>query len=393
MRLHDRYLFRELLTPLAYCLGGFLVFWISYFFFTELDTMQEHKLRLFDCVEYAAAMMPGFFVMVLPIALLLALLYALTQHSRYHELTALRAAGVSLWRLCAPYFVVGLVATGIHFALNEVAVPRAANWSEDILNRHAQPADDDAPAVADSAQKSNARPKVAKKSGNKTKFANIGFRSGSNHIWQIGEYDSVAKAMVNPNVTWTLADGSWRSLRAERAERTNGLWGFYNAQMFAQTGASGTLQPSFTTNYIAMPEFDETPKQIMSDIKLSDSQTLRGSRNADIPLKDLRDFLRLHPKLPAADANALLTKYYGRLAAPWTCLVVVLIAIPFGAQSGRRNLFFGVAGSIFICFAYFVLQQVSLAFGMNGVLPPWLAAWLPNLFFAVAGTALILRTR
>ena len=46
--LHDRYLFRELLTPLAYCLGGFLVFWIAYFFFTEIGTMQEHKFGLFD---------------------------------------------------------------------------------------------------------------------------------------------------------------------------------------------------------------------------------------------------------------------------------------------------------------------------------------------------------
>jgi lipopolysaccharide export system permease protein len=69
------------------------------------------------------------------------------------------------------------------------------------------------------------------------------------------------------------------------------------------------------------------------------------------------------------------------------------MAIPFGAQSGRRNLFVGVAGSIFICFGYFVLQNVSLALGMNGQLPPWLAAWLPNLFFAAAGTCLILRTR
>ena len=142
-----------------------------------------------------------------------------------------------------------------------------------------------------------------------------------------------------------------------------------------------------------MPEFDETPKQILSSIKMSDSQTLRGSRSADIPLRDLREYLKLHPDLPAEDAAALRTKYYGRLAAPWTCLVVVLMAIPFGAQSGRRNLFFGVAGSIFICFAYFVLQQVSLAFGMNGHLAPWLAAWLPNFAFAAAGTILILRTR
>ena len=375
MRLHDRYLFRELLTPLAYCLGGFLVFWVAYFFFSEIDTMQEHQLRLFDCAEYAAAMMPGFLILVLPIALLLALLYALTQHSRHHELTALRAAGVSLWRLCAPYFIVGIAAGGIYFLINEVVVPRCANWTEEILSRHVQLENN---------------PKA------KTHFTKIGFRTAhANRIWQIGEYDAVTHIMLNPNVTWMTADGSWRALNAARAGRTNNVWIFSNAKMFAQVGTNGNLVSLFSqpTNLIAMPEFDETPRQILSNIKMSDSQTVRGSRSADIPLKDLREYLKLHPDLPRDDANALRTKLYERLSLPWTCLVVVFIAIPFGAQSGRRNLFFGVAGSIFICFAYFVLQQVSLAFGMNGILPAWLAAWLPNLLFATAGTILIVRTR
>jgi lipopolysaccharide export system permease protein len=310
---------------------------------------------------------------VLPIALLLALLYALTQHSRYQELTALRAAGVSLWRLCAPYFVVGLAASGIYFVLNEIIVPRCADWADEILSRHVQT--DDGPKA-------------------KTHFTKIGFRTAhANRIWQIDEYDAATKIMSGPNVTWTLPDGSWRELRAERAGRTNGVWIFSNAKLFTQISPHGSLVPTFTTNLIAMPEFDETPKQILSTIKLSDSQALRGSRSADIPLKDLREYLKLHPDLPRDDANALRTKYYGRLAAPWTCLVVIFIAIPFGAQSGRRNLFFGVAGSIFICFSYFVLQQISLAFGMNGHLPAWLAAWLPNLFFATLGTVLIVRTR
>jgi lipopolysaccharide export LptBFGC system permease protein LptF len=72
---------------------------------------------------------------------------------------------------------------------------------------------------------------------------------------------------------------------------------------------------------------------------------------------------------------------------------VVFIAIPFGAAPGRRNLFFGVAGSIFICFAFFILQQIGLALGMNAFLPAWLAAGLPNLFFAALGVVLTLRIR
>jgi lipopolysaccharide export system permease protein len=392
MRLHDRYLFRELLTPLAYCLGGFLVFWVSYFFFTELDNLQEHRLTLVECGEYALAMLPGFFVMVLPIALLLALLYALTHHARYHELTALRAAGISLWRLCAPYFAVGLAAAAIHFALNEFAVPFAGGWSQEILSRH-EPATAGDAAAADPGKKIKAGAKKNNAGAGKTHFTKIGFRIHPNRIWQVGEYDAPTKSMQNPNVTWTLPDGSWRSLQAERAGRTNGVWIFYNAKLFAQNGAQGNLLPLGTTNAIALPEFDETPRQILSDLKMSDTQTLRGSRSADIPLKDLREYLRLHPDLPREDAPAYLTKYYGRLAGPWTCLVVVLIAIPFGAPSGRRNLFFGVAGSIFICFTFFILQSIGMTLGLGGRLEPWLAAWLPNLVFAAAGVILTARVR
>jgi len=85
--------------------------------------------------------------------------------------------------------------------------------------------------------------------------------------------------------------------------------------------------------------------------------------------------------------------FHGRLAAPWTCLVVVLIAIPFGAGSGRRNLFFGVAGSIFIVAGYLLTQKLSLAVGTAGYLPAWLAAWLPNLLFGATGIALTTRVR
>jgi lipopolysaccharide export system permease protein len=71
----------------------------------------------------------------------------------------------------------------------------------------------------------------------------------------------------------------------------------------------------------------------------------------------------------------------------------VLIAIPFGAPSGRRNVFVGVAGSIFLCFAYFVLMQIGLAMGSGGWMPAWVAAWLPNIVFSLLAIFLINRVR
>jgi len=373
MRLLDRYLFRELLTPLAYCLGGFLIFWISYDLFNELEEMQERKLHLLDILAYSLAMTPEFLVTVLPVALLLALLYTLTNHARHNEITAMRAAGVSLWRVCVPYFIIGLVASGALFGLNEWCVPRSVNWAWQIKTRYVHKPDD---------------PDV------KNDFRNFGFTNARAHrTWFIGEYHNKFAEMIRPQVDWSLPDGSSRRLYADRAVRTNGVWTFFKVTEYSQAGASAPLLPSRQTNVLAMPEFDETPQEIQSEIKISSYQNIRTSRKMDIPLADIFAYLRLHPDLSRADSNWLFTKFYGRLAAPWTCLVVVLIAIPFGAASGRRNLFVGVAGSIFICFTFFVLQQISLALGSGGYLPAWLAAWLPNFIFGAVGLALTARVR
>ncbi len=371
MRLLDRYLFRELLTPLAYCLGGFLVFWISYDMFTKLEEMQERKLHLLDVLGYNVAMTPEFLVTVLPVALLLALLYTLTNHARHNEITAMRAAGVSLWRICVPYLIVGLAASAALFALNEWCVPRSTDWANRILSRYVQKPDD--------VQTQN-------------QFRSFSFVHERGHrIWVIGEYHVKPAEMFNPMIKWTLPNGLRRQLQAEHAVYTNGMWTFFNAADFE--GDATSLVPFFQTNVLVMPEFDETPLEIQNEIIINSCQSLRSARKADIPLAVILRHLRLHPNLSRADSSWLLTKLHGRLAAPWTCLVVVLIAIPFGAASGRRNLFVGVAGSIFICFTYFVIQQVSLALGSSGSLPAWLAAWLPNMIFGATGLLLMARVR
>src|SRR5687767_395714 len=111
MRLLDRYLLRELLLPFGYCLGGFLIFWISFDLIGRVDEFQKNHLTIVDIAEYYLVTSPEVLRDILPIVLLLALLYALTTHARYNELTAMRAAGIGLWRFSAPYFAVGLFFT------------------------------------------------------------------------------------------------------------------------------------------------------------------------------------------------------------------------------------------------------------------------------------------
>ena len=372
MRLLDRYLLRELLVPLGYCLSGFLLLWVASDLVTELSGFQEKKLHAGDIAQYYLVKTPEFIVLVLPMALLLALLYSLTNHARHNEITAIRAAGVSLWRLCFPYLAVGLVASMAVFWLNEYCVPQSADQAEQIRNRRS-PVPEGAPA--------------------KDKLLNQGLTNARDgRQWIIGLYDLRTGEMLRPVVVSKLTDGSHIELHAARAVRLNGIWNFYDALEYKRPVQADALPILLLkTNLLAKPEFSETPEQIKSEIQISGVNGLSKAKRADIPIAVILNYLRLHPY--PSQAAALYTKLAGRLAAPWTCFVVVLIAIPFGAGSGRKNVFVGVASSIFICFAYFVLQQVCQAAGAGGKIPPWLAGWLPNLTFGFAGLLLTARVR
>ncbi len=372
MRLLDRYLLRELLFPLGYCLGGFLILWISSDLLNMLHDFQEKNLLVRDILQYYLVTSPEFLVLVLPMALLLALLYSLTNHARHHELIAIRAAGVSLWRLCLPYMAVGFAFTILHFALNELWVPNSVEAAERILNRRTV---------------KQTRP------DQRNIVRNLGFRNERDgRTWHIGNYRLKTHEMENVIVEERLPDGARRELYAQSGMRIDKVWTFSNA--LELTYAPGALDPTDRnpTEKLAIPEFSETPEQIRSEIKISTARS-KTVRNTNLPLVEILNYFRLHPRLTRLDEHWLYTQLHGRLAAPWTCLVVVLIAIPFAAGSGRRNVFVGVASSIFIGFSYFVLMQLGVALGSGGYVPPWLAAWFPNISFGLTGLWLAARVR
>ena len=374
MRLLDRYLLRELLVPLGFCLWGFLLLWVSSDLFTNLGELQKQGMVVRDIADYYLVKLPEFLVLVLPIALLLALLYALTNHARHQEITAMRAAGVSLWRIAVPYLGVGFLASLALFVVNECWAPSSDERAKVIMKRHQAP-DPNAPGPQE--------------------YRGLGFdNTRDGRRWHADLYNLVTGEMHGVGVYPIELDGSklW-ALRAGRARRIDGVWTFYDVHPFKKAAGTNELEPLPPTNVLAVPEFSETLEEINSEIKISDSMSMRAAKKADVPIKDLVNYLRLHPHLDRSRQYWLYTKLEGRLAAPWTCIVVVLIAIPFGAAGGRRNVFVGVASSIVICFIYFVLLQIGLALGTSGRLSAWLAAWFPNLAFALVGLWMTARIR
>jgi lipopolysaccharide export LptBFGC system permease protein LptF len=489
MRLIDRYLLRELLVPLGYCLGGFLIFYVAFDLIASLNRYQEHQLSVRDVVELYAVKTPEILSSILPVALLLALLYALTNHSRHNELTALRAAGISLWRICASYFALGLALSGVVLMLNEYWVPDSVDKQDAIMEHRTTPG----------------------AYGSLGNHANLMFSNAREHRkWVIGLYDFNTDTIQSTHVYWRENGVSWHIV-APHGEYYNGMWTFYGqmafitndvvdlksltqkllhpdnnitiylgsqlsketqdllakypaqqplllahlvddfnhivrqstlydtrrfaavkispeaANLIAQkpqdsqmaalncilladvfpaelsrnsicsvivyrgdTHNGFELVPFLNTNMLTMPEFTENPREFANEARFSDRfRNKMGTEDIEAPILDIMDYLKAHPDLNPEYRRSLETQMHSRIASPWTCLVVVMIAIPFGAVSGRRNIFAGVAGSIVICFVYFIMLKLSLALGTGGYVPGWVAAWLPNVCFGLLGAVLL----
>src|SRR5204863_4332236 len=100
---------------------------------------EQANLKPLAIGDYYLALLPMLLHDIVPPAvLLLDLLYALTNHARHQELTAMHAAGVSLWRLCVPYLAVGLLFSVVLLLLNERWVPNSLEMADQIRKRHVE---------------------------------------------------------------------------------------------------------------------------------------------------------------------------------------------------------------------------------------------------------------
>ncbi|MGM0502953.1 MAG: LptF/LptG family permease, partial [Bacillota bacterium] len=95
-------------------------------------------------------------------------------------------------------------------------------------------------------------------------------------------------------------------------------------------------------------------------------------------------------KQSGLDATKLVVEYHFKLAQSLACLIFVLIGAPLSVKSEHGRIM-GVIISVAIIFIYYILLSLSKSLGKNGLLIPFLAAWLPNLIFVLLGSYLIIR--
>jgi len=363
MKLIDKYLLRQYAAPLFYCMLTFSMVFVIVDLFEHLSDFIDAKTPLWEVGLYYAMLLPSLMVYIGPISLLLALLYSLWQMSKHNELTAMRASGVSLYRLTIPFWVVGLLFSLGVSAIQETVAPWTSYWGAQFVTRQKHGNNDPSARYA----------------------LDLPFKNERDHrIWVIRKFDLTTHDMQGLKVVQQRNDGSdLETIRADEGKYYDGRWWFFNVTIQKHDYYNNPVGPVEYMPVREMTDWSEGPKDFLCEVK--DPVFLSSL--------ELWKFLKAHRNLSEKTYARITVDLHARLAMPWTCLVVTLFGIPCGIRTARKGAFVGVIFALLAFFGFYILMTVFQWAGKNQMLAPWLSAWLPNMIFLGLGIMLMVRHR
>jgi lipopolysaccharide export system permease protein len=362
MKLIDKYIFSQFMVPFVYCLLTFSMLFVIVDLFDHLSDFIEARTALVEVIRYYVYILPSLFVYIAPISLLLGLLYSLWQLSRHNELTALRASGVSFYRITVPILIVGIAVSVIISILQETVSPHSVYWAAQFITHQ-------------------------KKSGDiSMRYAsNLPYRNEEQRRnWIINRLDLETYDLHGVRVVQQRPDGSdLETICAAEAKYFDGRWWLFNVTIQKNDFDNNPIGAPTHEPLRQMAEWDETPDDFMHEVKSVEFLSVR----------DLWGFLNARKNLSEKTRARILVDLHVRLAMPWTCFVVTLFGIPFGVRTVRKGALLGIMFALLTFFSFYFLMTFCQWLGKNQMLIPVVSAWMPNVCFALIGLFLMLRTK
>jgi len=362
----DDYVMREYATNFAMILASFSAISIIFTFFELIGDIFRNRTPLFTVGDYLLNLIPFILYNVTPLCALVAVLVTFGALSRSSEITAMKATGVSLYRIVTPVLIVTMMISAGLFAFDELYLPAANRRQEALLS-----------VIKDKPAQTFLRPDRKWISGQTT-------ASGEpSRIFYYQFFDADKNVFANLSVfefapnTFALqhrifaASARWDS----RVNR----WVFDDGWQRTFTDETVASYQPFTV--ATFPEIREQPGYFKKE-NIPSQEMSYGELSRYI--SDL--------KQSGFDTTRLSVQLNRKIAYPLITLVMAILAIPFSLSMGKKGSLAGIATAIGLAIAYWVVAGLFEAMGNVNTLPPLLAAWSPDLLFGIAGTYLLLRT-
>jgi LPS export ABC transporter permease LptG/LPS export ABC transporter permease LptF len=350
----DRYIVRSYLGKFGLVTIAFWALFMLVSFMDLFDDVQQNKVKGIVVLHYYAFTSPQIVHLITPVGVLVAVLITFGILARRNEITAMKAAGISIYRATLPALALGTLVAMTMFGLAEYILPSmnkvASRDFNVIKGRPPQ------------ASTTNEQRWILGSDGRIYHYDYLEAKPEGSSLYGLTIYDVAAHK-------WELRD----ILYVARA-----TW----------NGVSYDLERGWRRTFLPGPTFRDITQARTREIE-APSYFGQEQRPADtLRFGELRRHIA-SLELLGLDVTSLRVQLHRKVAFPVVCVVMTLIGIPFAFVVARRGALYGIACSVLIAIVYWACLAIFGALGDHALLPPFLAAWAPNLLFGGGGLYLM----
>ncbi|HKT23922.1 MAG TPA: LptF/LptG family permease [Terriglobales bacterium] len=355
----DDYVLRQFLEYLGLILATFIVLTLVFSFFELLGDIVRNRIALITVGEYLVNVIPSMLYLMTPLSVLIAVLVTFGLLQKSNELTAMKATGISLYRLVVPVLVLAGMLSIALFLFDQFYLPHA-NKRQDALR-------------------------------NEIKGKPAQTYLNPQHKWIFGQhheiyyyefFDSERNQFANLSV-FDLDPKAFALTERTFASRV--FWNDSLRKWIFERGWVRTLAPTNVRDFrtfdvTTFSDIDEPPSYFKKEVK----------QYSEMNFDELKSYIR-ELEQGGFEVVRLKVQLYKKLSFPLITLVMSILAIPFALSAGRQGALRGVATAIGIAVVYWITSGLFEAMGNVNQLPASLAAWSPDVIFALAGGYFMLR--
>jgi LPS export ABC transporter permease LptF/LPS export ABC transporter permease LptG len=355
----DDYVLRDFFVYLGMILSTFLVLVIVFTLFELLGDILHNQVPPTVVAEYLLNVTPYLLYNVAPLVVLLAVLITFGLMQRSNEITAIKATGISIYRIVTPVIAAAAVLAGALFFADQFYLPHTNKRQEALHNQ-----------IKGKPAQTYLRPDRSWIFGQ------------NNDIYYYQFFDPDRDQFGNVTI-FQLDRASFAITRRIHAERAH--WAESLNRWVYEQGWERSLKASAIANYrpfdvSTFPELTEAPSYFKKEVK----------QYNEMNFEELRRYIR-DLQQSGFDVVRLRVQLHEKLSYPLITLIVAILAIPFSVSTGKKSAITGVATGVGIAVVYIVVFRLFEAMGESSQLPPALAAWSPDLIFVLVGGYLILK--
>ena len=357
----DLYVLRSWLFYLAILLVTFTGIYIIFDFFQLLGDVVRNQTPPHIVLEYYWYLTPQIIYLMLPLSILVATLVSFGLLTKSNEVTAIKSAGISLYRISVPILVAAGLFSGSMFLLGNNYLPETNQQQDSLRNQ-----------IKGKPAQTMYRPDRQWIFGQSNKIYNYRFFDPDQNV-----FANLSVFELDPN-----AFRLKRRIYAARAfwEPHLGRWVLEDG--WARDFSDGTVADYQPFSVRTFKELDEAPSYFKKEVKPSEQMSVL----------ELRRYIQ-GLKQSGFDVVRLSVAFYRKFSYPLIAFVVTLIAIPFSFSTGSRGALAGIALSIGIAIVYWSVSSLFEAMGNLSQLPPAVAAWSPDVLFTLGGIYFLMRIK